>query len=271
MLELDFVGAASAVTMNGNELVFQVCERRRDWTTRKAIRTPEYSEELAEFIGIFLGDGGFRNSWQVTVSFNHRADRAYAEFIRGLVRRLFDLDAARYIRPRWSSADLVISSTTLVEFLESIGLPRGRKSEVIHAVPSWVSSVDAYRLACLRGLMDTDGCVYQHRYAVHGKTYTYPKLCFAGSIPSLCQFVEESFRQLGLRPYTHPNGQRIYVTSVDAVHRYFDVVGTHNPRYQERFRQYSGRGARVADPDGLLNRCTWETAYRGFESLPLRH
>ena len=245
MLKLDVMSAAPAVTMGGDEPISQVCERRGGWTTRKTIRIPECSEGLAEFVGIFLGDGGFRNSWQVTVSFNHRADMAYAEFIRELVRRLFDLDAARYIRPRWGSADLVISSTALVEFLESIGLPRGRKSAVIHAVPSWITSVDAYRLACLRGLMDTDGCVYQHRYAVHGKTYAYPKLCFAGSIPSLCRFVEESFHQLGLRPYTHPNGQRIYVTSVDAVHRYFDVVSTHNPRYQERFRQFSGRGARA--------------------------
>ena len=32
-----------------------------------------------------------------------------------------------------------------------------------------------------------------------------------------------------------------------------------------------GRGSQVVDGGGLLNRCTGETPYRGFESLPLRH
>lgn len=44
--------------------------KRTGLVVRKSIRVPVPSEELAEFIGIFLGDGGFRNAQQLAISFN---------------------------------------------------------------------------------------------------------------------------------------------------------------------------------------------------------
>ncbi len=209
-------------------------------TTRKLILIPGQSVDLAEFIGIFLGDGGFGNGWQITISFNHRADHAYAEFIQALIRQLFGLEAAWRIRKQWGSADLVVSSIALAEFLQELGIPRGPKHRVITGVPGWIANCEAYRVACLRGLMDTDGCVYQHRYQVNGKWYAYPKLGFAGANPFLCQFVESSMRQLGLPAHRRQFGTRVFLDDMNAVQRYFKVVGTHNPRHRERFEKYAG-------------------------------
>ena len=133
--------------------------RQRSLNTRKVIRIPPRSEELAEFIGIFLGDGGFRNAWQITISFNMHADRAYAEFIHALIKRLFGLDVTWQIREFFGSGDLLISSIALVEFFERVGLHRGRKTPISVAVPDWIESEKDYRIACLRGLMDTDGSI----------------------------------------------------------------------------------------------------------------
>ncbi len=207
------------------------------WKTRKTILTPVHSEDLAEFIGIMLGDGCIRNQWQVGVSFNQHGDRPYAEFIWKMIKRLFGLEAAYSIRS--SSVDLVVSSTALVAFLQERGFPKGSKRETLTAVPSWVQDTQNIRIVCLRGLMDTDGCVFRHRYRVNGKEYSYPKLAFASASPCLVQFVVKSFQMLDLPAYVHQQGQRVFVYSRKAVVRYFEIVGTHNPRYRQRFEEYN--------------------------------
>lgn len=207
------------------------------WQLRKSILIPSRGEDLAEFIGIMLGDGCIRNAWQIGVSFNQHGDQPYAAFIRKMIERLFGLDAALYIRP--SAADLVVSSTALVCLLQELGFPRGSKCETLVEVPAWIKNTSNTRIACLRGLMDTDGCVFRHRYRVSGKEYAYVKLAFASATPCLTQFVAESFQMLGISAHVRQGGQRVFVDGRKSVVRYFEVVGTHNPRYQQRFEEYS--------------------------------
>lgn len=207
------------------------------WKLRKPILSPPRNEDLAEFMGILFGDGCIRNTWQVAVSFNQHGDRPYAEFIGKVIRQLFGLGATYCIRS--SSADLIVSSTALVSFVKEQGFPAGSKCETLTEVPRWIVHTHNLRLACLRGLMDTDGCVFRHRYRVHGKNYAYPKLAFAAAIPCLIQFVAESFRILGLAAHVRQHGQRVFIDGQQSVARYFEVVGTHNPRYQQRFEAYT--------------------------------
>jgi len=205
---------------------------------RKAIRIPPQSEELAEFVGVFLGDGGFRNARQVTISFNIHADREYAKWIHALVARLFGLEATWCIREARGAGDLLLSSTTLVELLEGMGLCRGRKSAARLAVPSWIEPASAYRIACLRGLRDTDGSVYRHRYQLKGKWYAYLKLSVTNVVPQLTQFVERAVRELSSSAFYHPRSHQVFVHDSEGVRRYFEIVGTHNPRDRRRFEQY---------------------------------
>jgi len=48
---------------------------------RIEVQLPKHSAELAEFIGIMLGDGGIHTPWQATISMNWLSDRKYAEYI----------------------------------------------------------------------------------------------------------------------------------------------------------------------------------------------
>ena len=184
-----------------------------------------------------LGDGCIRNTWQIGVSFNQHGDQPYAAFISGMIKRLFGLDAAAYVRP--SAADLVVSSTALVSLLQEFGFPRGSKCETLVEVPKWIERMPTTRIACLRGLMDTDGCVFRHKYRVNGKEYAYVKLAFASASPCLTQFVAESFQMLRISAHVRQGGQRVFIDGRKSVARYFEVVGTHNPRYQRRFEEYS--------------------------------
>ena len=208
------------------------------WCTRKPIVAPSLSTDLAEFIGIFLGDGGFRSRWQIGISFNRHTERSYAAFIQQLIWRLFNVEARLYVRE--SSADLIVSSVALGDLLEELGLRRGPKQKTVKDIPAWIRASRDFRIACLRGLMDTDGCVFRHRYRVNGTWYAYPKLGFAGAIAPLCRFVLETLRELGITAYTHQRGQRVFVYSTNAVREYFRSVGTHNDHHQKRLEQYVG-------------------------------
>lgn len=37
---------------------------------RKKVTIPKYSQNLAEFFGIMIGDGGVNNTWQANISVN---------------------------------------------------------------------------------------------------------------------------------------------------------------------------------------------------------
>ena len=238
-------------------------------TVRKKIQTPTLSADLAEFIGIVLGDGGITD-YQVKVSFDKVLDADYADYVSHLIKRLFGLTTGRSIDPHDHALDIVCSSVQLVELLESFGLKRGNKIRQQVDLPHWIWRKDAYRVACLRGLMDTDGSVYRHRYAVNGKMYSYVKLCFASRSQPLLSSAKRLFELLQLFPTIHYTGDRLYLHNTAAVRRYFSIVGTHHPRYLRRFKEYTGEVPKWSHGSGLLNRRTGVTRYRGFESLPLR-
>ena len=66
--------------------------RQRGFSTLKEINKPARSSELAAFIGIMLGDGSIRSKYQLTVSFNYRTDKEFAEYAARLIKRLFGVE-----------------------------------------------------------------------------------------------------------------------------------------------------------------------------------
>ena len=103
-------------------------------------------------------------------------------------------------------------------------------------IPRWVKRSRTFSIACLRGLVDTDGCVFVHKYKVNGKTYGYKKLVFTSySKPLLCS-VSKVLKNIGLTPRL--SGMRdIRIDSVENVKRYFDLVGTHNHKLLKKYSE----------------------------------
>ncbi len=92
----------------------------------KEISGPKKSVELAEFVGIIMGDGGITQR-QVTVTLNYKTDKEYITFVKNLIKKLFWLEPALYKRKNQSIINIVISRTRLVSFCESVGLKIGNK------------------------------------------------------------------------------------------------------------------------------------------------
>ena len=90
-----------------------------NYSRRKQIRHPEPSELLAEFIGIFLGDGSFGGKYQIVISWNHKCEQDYAKHIQKTVCDLFGLESKVRVRKQYGSAEVVISSSNLVDYVKN--------------------------------------------------------------------------------------------------------------------------------------------------------
>lgn len=174
---------------------------------------------------------------------------------------------------------LVLSSVELVEFLESIGLRQGNKVQQQVDVPDWIWQDQTYQIGCLLGLMDTDGCFYQHLYRVNGQTYAYPKLCLTNYSRPLLRSAKRMFESLGLFPTIHKDGHRLYLHDVTNVTRYMWIVGTHNRHHQVRYLNSSqligkqpllGEVAETGRLQLTANELGGQKLPPGFKSRPLR-
>jgi DNA-binding transcriptional regulator WhiA len=227
----------------GGRVTIQLFQRRpsfaqkKGFITAKDIAYPSHSTELAEFIGIMLGDGGLRSPYQCAVTYNGKTDQAHARFIISLVKELFNISCSIQKKKKNNGVDILICSSNLVSFLLKEGLILGNKVVNQIKVPEWICSNALYRSACLRGLMDTDGSVYRHEYRSNGKIYSYCKINFTNRSRPLLTFVFDSFRMFDYKTYKkEPN---VYIYSAPDVHRYMTEIGTHNPKHRSRFESFS--------------------------------
>lgn len=208
---------------------------------RKPVSLPPPSVKLAEFFGIMMGDGAIGNSWQAVISLNSKADESYAVHVHDLIFTLFEVHPKVSKRKESNTLLLTLSSTTIVDFLLSKGLVFGDKIRGNILIPDWILSNAEYRLACVRGLMDTDGCLYIHRHTVSNKRYENLGLCFTSYATPLLQQVARIFEQSGIIPHINSHGRRIYLYSAKSVVKYITVFGSSNDRILSIYEKWRRR------------------------------
>ena len=212
----------------GGRKTFQILRERGIIPLCKCWELPKNKNvDLAEFVGIMLGDGGITKE-QATVTLNSEADKQYIEYVINLGRKLFGNKPAIIKRKDCKATDLRYSGIKLVNFLVSIGLKRGNKVKQQVDVPNWVKKSNHYKIACLKGLMDTDGCVVVSTHKIRSKRYIYYNPCFANRSKPLLNFVANILREQGLHPSV--TGERIWLYNKTEIRAYFELIGSNNTR-----------------------------------------
>ncbi len=201
---------------------------------RKKINIPLKNKLLAEFVGIMLGDGGISDH-QVSITLNKKDDYIYSLFISNLIRKLFSVKPRVKFRKIENALDLIVSRKNLVDFCASIGLKIGNKLNQDLDIPLWINKNVDLKIACLRGLIDTDGCCVIHKYKVKNKSYCYKKISFSSSSPHLIESVISILKELGFSPRLSYNRNNVWLDGRADVQRYFKLVKTHNPKHKERY------------------------------------
>lgn len=185
------------------------------------------NSKLAEFVGIMLGDGSL-TELQASITLNTEADKDYLKYVKRLGTLLFKDKPTISARKDSKATDLRFSGKKLVEYLIKIGLQTGNKVKNQVEVPKWILNSKSYKVACLRGLMDTDGCVVKSSHVYKLKRYVYYNPCFANRSKPLLQFVGSTLVELGFSPSVA--GERIWLYNIADIRNYFQIVGSSNYR-----------------------------------------
>ncbi len=194
---------------------------------------PKYSKELAEFFGIMMGDGGMSKR-QISITLHHTDDLAYSKFVMRLIKKLFRISPSIRHIPKSSANSIVVSRTNLVSYLHLKGLPIGNKIKQGLDIPGWIKRNHKYFIPCIRGLVDTDGCIFINKYKVNGRWYAYKKLCLTSGSKPLRDTACAMLQKLGFKPQVTQEYDIRLNSQADVV-RYFRLIGSHNPKHLKKY------------------------------------
>lgn len=201
------------------------------------IKYPEKSVKLAELVGIILGDGGIYENkeagvYDIRIAGDSVKDRDYMlNYVKPLMDELFNINVKVYFFKNRRCVHLKFSSVRLVEFLKNIGLKSGNKIKTQVTIPDWIKNDLNFLSACLRGLIDTDGSIYELLPNWPGLF----QINFQNYNQTLLKDVRNSFLNLGYNISKISMGTKIYLTRKDNLNKFYKEVGFSNPKHRNKY------------------------------------
>ena len=120
-------------------------------------------EELAEIIGIIMGDGSIyldkRNKYHTIICFNKKENQ-YFNYVKNMIENFFQ----GYVFGKVEIPNeffLRNVSVYVGQQLIKFGLKSGNKITNKLTIPKWIEINKKYLISCVRGFFDTDGSVYR--------------------------------------------------------------------------------------------------------------
>jgi hypothetical protein len=123
-----------------------------------SIKKVKITPDLAELIGIMLGDGNIHKNTS-KIAFDKR-NKKYLKYVEKLFYKIFGIRLKKTIYEKTNQAYLHCNNLYVVEELLKLGLKRGHKIKNQLGIPNWIKENKNYSKKCIRGLIDTDGCIY---------------------------------------------------------------------------------------------------------------
>lgn len=165
---------------------------------RVQVSPPALSSEekvkLAYLIGLALGDGNLSNPNGRATRLRISCDAKYvklADEIKDTITFLLPKNSVAIAKKQGRCFDISVYSNRLNEWMPwSVG--EGPKSLQKARVPKWIRENDEYMRQCLRGLIQTDGCIYSDR--------GYRMVAFTNNCKELADDARDMMIQLGFTP-----------------------------------------------------------------------
>lgn len=185
----------------------------------------KFSEDLAEFIGILLGDGHL-TPFQVSVTLGKKDE--YDDYVIKLMNRLFKVKPKK-IFTREGHIVIYLGSARLVKWFLAMGMVFNKVKYQVD-FPEWIFQKKEFMAKAIRGFFDTDGSVYRLR---HGVQFSYCNM----SKPLLLS-ARKMLIELNFFPSKINNNKNIYLTRKSDLKRYFNEVGFGNKKHKKRFLKF---------------------------------
>lgn len=208
----------------------------------KVINLPDKCKELAEFVGIILGDGNIYSYskgkkigvYSVRIAGDYEKDKDYhIKYVLPLCERLFNTNVR--IRKHTNNERFVcIDSKQLVEYLTSMGLKTGDKIKNNLGIPTWIFEDEEFIKACLRGLIDTDGSIFR----MSQRDSNLIRICFTNHNRRLLDDTRTAFVKLGFYPSKIISNKNIFISRQSDIVRYIKEVGFSNNKHKQRLQTF---------------------------------
>lgn len=201
-----------------------ICSSNFNKNGLRRITLPKETVELAEFIGICLGDGCV-SKYQVADTLNATADRYYITYVKNLAKKLFpEASISLVFRDEQNTMDIKVNSSIASKFLYNMGIVAHNK-----IVPSWIYKSKACKFACVRGLIDTEGSISIKRYRSKKGLREYRQLNFRNTNVILMRFVRDVLVELGLHP-TMTLKKSLYLSNPRSIQVYKRYINFSNQK-----------------------------------------
>ena len=200
---------------------------------------PELTPELAEVIGLNIGDGcvyryvskGSR-SYQVAFTASSKEYWYYSTFVKPTIDSAFSVNGRLYLRSD-NTTRLRVSSKRFVDCMVWIGLPVGKKKDA--SIPDVILKKGLV-VPFIRGLYHAEGSIYR-RYSKMYNTHTrvYNNLLVVQirmKLKTLMRQIREEIVKLGVVPNKLTEKDGVYtlrITEQGGIRHFLDVV---QPRYK---------------------------------------
>lgn len=200
------------------------------------------SKQLAELIGIILGDGniyvGRGGYYYVRICGDNVKDRNYLlNYVRPLFELLFHKKMHIVEQIKYHELFISIGNKDIVHTLVHFGLKAGNKMKNNVQIPSWIFKSKEYIQACVRGLIDTDGSVCP----ITGRNYPY--IWFSCDIENLRKGFDRAMKILEIKTskwnMRKDRTPDIYIGSKEMIQKYIQTISFKNDRHLSKIGKYA--------------------------------
>lgn len=202
----------------------------------RPVSFPKKSKLLAEFVGILLGDGSISKK-SIAITLHKDDDKQYINYVAQICEKLFAVKPTLFYSKKDAVCDVIINRNRLINYLEKLGLHTGNKVKNQVGVPDWISKNKNFSKACLRGLLDTDGCFYVDKHRYKSKLYQNAGISFTNRSLPILDFFKAKLTELGFNP-TQSYKFNILLRRENEIARYFREIGSSNEKNLIKYTRY---------------------------------
>ena len=203
-----------------------------------------FNHELAEFVGIVLGDGhvclhkkGKKiGVYCIRICGDLNKDKDYHEsYIKKKYNVIFNLKGKEILRTKNNERFLDFYSRELVKLFSDMGIKSGNKIINQSTIPSWVWEDNNLLRACLRGLIDTDGSIFR----MSKRDSTLLRINFTNHNKTLLNDTRKAFIRLGFNPSKIIGNRQFHLSRQREIKKYLKEIGFSNNKHKERLKTFN--------------------------------
>jgi DNA-binding transcriptional regulator WhiA len=207
------------------------------------------NESLSELYGALIGDGCLssypvkdRKNNREVVLFTGHLDHDfdyYQNVLYPIIKKEFRINGYLQKRKSFNCIRYVIFSKEVFKFFIDLGFPLGKKIKL--EIPQGILKNNENALACLRGIFNTDGSIYQRyskKYSSHPRFYNYAVIQIKMNSERIIKQIKEILNKNYIKTTKIGRDKKAFilrVTDQKEIKKFIEIINPTNKYHIERY------------------------------------